>query len=229
MDIVRILKYIPFWFFIIVPMCLFAHGVPTGDQGYIQEINGVNFIPFMYLGAKHMVTGYDHLLFLVGVIFFLYRLKDIGIYVSLFAIGHSSTLLLGVFADIHINGFIIDAIIGLSVVYKALDNLGAFQQWFGVKPNTKISTFIFGLFHGFGLAAKIIEFELDTNGLFTNLIAFNIGVEVGQLLALSAILILISYWRKRSSFLIHAYSANVILMTLGFTLSGYQLFGYFNS
>jgi len=229
MDIVRILKYIPFWFFIIVPMCLFAHGVPTGDQGYIQEINGVNFIPFMYLGAKHMVTGYDHLLFLVGVIFFLYRLKDIGIYVSLFAIGHSSTLLLGVFADIHINAFIIDAIIGLSVVYKALDNLGAFQQWFGVQPNTKISTFIFGLFHGFGLAAKIIEFELDTNGLFTNLIAFNIGVEVGQLLALSAILILISYWRKRSSFLIHAYSANVILMTLGFTLSGYQLFGYFNS
>jgi len=229
MDIIRILKNIPIWFFIIVPMFLFAHGVPTGDQGYIQEINGVNFIPFMYLGAKHMVTGYDHLLFLVGVIFFLYRLKDIGIYVSLFAIGHSSTLLLGVFADIHINAFIIDAIIGLSVVYKALDNLGAFQQWFGFQPNTKISTFIFGLFHGFGLAAKIIEFELDTNGIFINLIAFNIGVEVGQLLALSAIFILISYWRKRSSFLIHAYSANVILMTMGFILSGYQLFGYFNS
>ncbi|MDP7437743.1 MAG: HupE/UreJ family protein [Candidatus Marinimicrobia bacterium] len=223
------LKNILIWFFIIAPMFLFAHGVPTGDQGYIQEINGVNFIPFMYLGAKHMVTGYDHLLFLVGVIFFLYRLKDIGIYVSLFAVGHSSTLLLGVFADIHINAFIIDAIIGLSVVYKALDNLGAFQQWFGVQPNTKISTFIFGLFHGFGLAAKIIEFELDTNGLFTNLIAFNIGVEVGQLLSLSAILILISYWRKRSSFLIYAYSANVILMTMGFMLTGYQLFGFFNS
>ena len=229
MDIVKILKNIPIWFFIIVPMFLFAHGVPMGDQGYIQEINGVNFIPFMYLGAKHMVTGYDHLLFLVGVIFFLYRLKDIGIYVSLFAVGHSSTLLLGVFANIHINAFIIDAIIGLSVVYKALDNLGAFQQWFGVQPNTKISTFIFGLFHGFGLAAKIIEFELDTNGLFTNLIAFNFGVEVGQLLALSAILILICYWRKRSSFLIHAYLANVILMILGFMLSGYQFFGYFNS
>jgi hypothetical protein len=209
-------------------MFLFAHGVPTGDQGYIQEINGINFIPFMYLGAKHMVTGYDHLLFLVGVIFFLYRLKDIGIYVSLFAIGHSSTLLLGVFADIHINAFLIDAIIGLSVVYKALDNLGAFQQWFGFQPNTKITTFIFGLFHGFGLAAKIIEFELDKNGLFTNLIAFNIGVEVGQLLALSAILILISYWRKLPSFLTYAYSTNIVLMILGFILTGYQLFGFFN-
>jgi hypothetical protein len=228
MEIIRILKNIPIWFFIIAPMFLFAHGVPTGDQGYIQEINGINFIPFMYLGAKHMVTGYDHLLFLVGVIFFLYRLKDIGIYVSLFAIGHSSTLLLGVFADIHINAFLIDAIIGLSVVYKALDNLGAFQQWFGFQPNTKITTFIFGLFHGFGLAAKIIEFELDKNGLFTNLIAFNIGVEVGQLLALSAILILISYWRKLPSFLTYAYSTNIVLMILGFILTGYQLFGFFN-
>ena len=228
MEIIRILKNIPIWFFIIAPMFLFAHGVPTGDQGYIQEINGINFIPFMYLGAKHMVTGYDHLLFLVGVIFFLYRLKDIGIYVSLFAVGHSSTLLLGVFADIHINAFLIDAIIGLSVVYKALDNLGALQQWFGFQPNTKITTFIFGLFHGFGLAAKIIEFELDKNGLFTNLIAFNIGVEVGQLLALSAILILISYWRKLPSFLTYAYSTNIVLMILGFILTGYQLFGFFN-
>ena len=229
MEIIRILKNIPIWFFIIAPMFLSAHGVPTGDQGYIQEINGINFIPFMYLGAKHMVTGYDHLLFLVGVIFFLYRLKDIGIYVSLFAIGHSSTLLLGVFADIHINAFLIDAIIGLSVVYKALDNLGAFEQWFGFQPNTKITTFIFGLFHGFGLAAKIIEFELDKNGLFTNLIAFNIGVEVGQLLALSAILILISYWRKLPSFLTYAYSTNIVLMILGFILTGYQLIGFFNS
>jgi hypothetical protein len=217
------------WVFILMPVFLLAHGVTIGDAGYIQEITGINFVPFMYLGAKHMVTGYDHLLFLVGVIFFLYKLKDIGIYVSLFAVGHSSTLLLGVFADIHINAFLIDAIIGLSVVYKALDNLGAFQRWFGFQPNTKISTLIFGLFHGFGLAAKIIEFELDSTGLLTNLIAFNVGVEIGQLLALSTILILISYWRKQGNFIKHAYSANVVLMTLGFMLTGYQLFGYFNS
>jgi len=217
------------WLFMLIPVFQFAHGVTTGDAGYIQEISGINFVPFMYLGAKHMVTGYDHLLFLVGVIFFLYKLKDIGIYVSLFAVGHSSTLLLGVFADIHINAFLIDAIIGLSVVYKALDNLGAFQQWFGFQPNTKISTLIFGLFHGFGLAAKIIEFELDANGLFTNLIAFNIGVEIGQILALSSILILISYWRKQGNFMNHAYLSNVILMTCGFILTGIQLFGYFNS
>ena len=226
---IRILKNNLIFIFLLIPVFLISHGIPTGDQGYIQKINGVNFVPFMYLGAKHMVTGYDHLLFLVGVIFFLYRLNDIAIYVSLFALGHSSTLLLGVFANIHINAFIIDAIIGLSVVYKALDNLGIFHQWFGVQPNTKISTLIFGLFHGFGLAAKIIEFEMDSNGLFTNLISFNIGVEIGQLLALSAILILISYWRKKPSFLIYAYSTNIVLMTLGFILTGYQLFGYFDS
>lgn len=213
-------------FLFIVPMGLMAHGVTTGDQGYIMEITGVNFVPFMYLGAKHMVTGYDHLLFLLGVIFFLYRLKDIGLYVSLFAIGHSSTLLFGVFTEININAYIIDAIIGLSVAYKALDNLGAYRRWFGFQPNTKIATLVFGLFHGFGLATKILEFEIAPDGLFYNLIAFNVGVEIGQLIALSSILILISYWRKTGSFVNHAFSANVLLMTAGFILTGYQIAGY---
>ncbi len=127
-----------------------AHNVTEGDAGYIQEIWGVNIIPFMYLGAKHMVTGYDHILFLFGVVFFLYRMKDVGIYVSIFAVGHSTTMLAGVWFGWGINAYIVDAIIGLSVVYKALDNLGAYQRWFGVQPNTKVATLIFGFFpwHG---------------------------------------------------------------------------------
>ncbi|MGH1365606.1 MAG: HupE/UreJ family protein [Calditrichia bacterium] len=204
-----------------------AHGVPEGDSGYIQQISGPHIFPFMYLGAKHMVTGYDHLLFLVGVVFFLFRLSEIGLYVTLFAIGHSSTLLLGVYFDVPANAFIIDAIIGLSVVYKALDNMGAFQRWLGFQPSTKAATFIFGLFHGFGLATKIQEFELSSNGLLANLIAFNVGVEIGQLLALAAILILMGYWRKQSFFFRQAYNANVVLMTAGFILMGIQLTGYF--
>ncbi len=226
------IRYFKIYFvilFFILPAILNSHGVPTGDQGYIQEVSGVKFVPFMYLGAKHMVTGYDHLLFLVGVIFFLYRLKDIAIYVSLFAIGHSSTLLFGVFTGIHVNAYIIDAIIGLSVVYKALDNLGLLKKWLGFQPDTKVSTFIFGLFHGFGLAAKIIEFDLDPAGLLSNLISFNIGVEIGQLLALSTILIIISYWRKRSSYLSYAVATNIILMVLGFILAAQQMFGFYNS
>jgi hypothetical protein len=205
----------------------FAHGFAQGDQGFIQEISGVNIIPFIYLGAKHMVTGYDHLLFLVGVVFFLYRFKEIGIYVTLFALGHSSTLLLGVYFDIPANAYLIDAIIGLSVVYKALDNMGAYQRWFGFQPSTKAATLIFGLFHGFGLATKIQEFEISTDGLLTNLIAFNVGVEIGQLLALAAILIVMSYWRKQQYFLRQAYSANVVLMSAGYMLIGLQLTGYF--
>ena len=220
------IRKVIYGFLFLTPVLLAAHGVTTGDQGYIQEITGINFIPFMYLGAKHMVTGYDHLLFLIGVIFFLYRMKDIGIYVSLFAVGHSSTLLFGVFADINVSAYIIDAIIGLSVAYKALDNLGAYQRWFGFQPNTKIATLVFGLFHGFGLATKILEFEIAPEGLLSNLIAFNLGVEAGQLLALSAILIIISYWRKNGKFINHAYSANVVLMTAGFILTGYQIAGY---
>ena len=206
---------------------IFAHAVTQGDKGYILEVTGVKLFPFAYLGAKHMVTGYDHLLFLLGVIFFLYRLKDIAIYVSLFALGHSVTMLAGVYFNVGINSYLIDAIIGLSVAYKALDNLGAFQRWFGVQPNTKVATLVFGLCHGFGLASKIIEFEIAADGLIPNLLAFNVGVEIGQLLALASILIVMGYWRRNAGFFRHAYNANVILMAAGFLLIGYQLTGYF--
>tara|TARA_R110000803_G_scaffold157079_1_gene221532 strand:- start:347 stop:877 length:531 start_codon:yes stop_codon:yes gene_type:complete len=173
-----------------------------------------------------MMTGYDHILFLFGVIFFLYRMKHIAIYVTLFAIGHSSTMLIGVIFDFGINSFIIDAIIGLSIIYKALDNIGAYQRWFGVQPNTKLATLIFGLFHGFGLASKIIDYEIAADGLVPNLLAFNVGVEVGQLLALGAILVVMGWWRRHPSFLRHAYTANVIMMAAGFTLVGFHLTGY---
>ncbi|MBB6012388.1 hypothetical protein HNR59_001733 [Aquamicrobium lusatiense] len=205
----------------------FAHAVAEGDKGYIQEITGVHLIPFVYLGAKHMVTGYDHILFLLGVIFFLYRPKHIATYVSLFAIGHSTTMLAGVYFNIGINSYIIDAIIGLSVVYKALDNMGAYQRWFGFQPNTKAATLIFGFFHGFGLSTKIIEYNISPDGLVPNLLAFNVGVEIGQLLALSAILIVISYWRWKPSFWKHAYTMNVAMMAAGFVLTGYQIAGFF--
>ncbi|WP_245223309.1 MULTISPECIES: HupE/UreJ family protein [unclassified Ruegeria] len=204
-----------------------AHDVTPGDAGYIQEIWGVHIIPFMYLGAKHMVTGYDHILFLLGVVFFLYRSKDVAVYVSLFAVGHSITMLAGVWFGWGISSYIVDAIIGLSVVYKALDNLGAYQRWFGFQPNTKAATFIFGLFHGTGLATKILDYQIAPDGLLPNLLAFNVGVEIGQLLALAAILIVMGYWRKSAKFFEQAYTVNVVMMTIGFVLMGYQLTGYF--
>ncbi|MBA4337535.1 MAG: hypothetical protein C0421_01665 [Hyphomonas sp.] len=212
---------------LLFPDAAFAHAVAEGDKGYIKEITGVHLLPFLYLGAKHMVTGYDHILFLLGVIFFLYRMKDIGIYVSLFAIGHSVTMLAGVYFNFGINSYIIDAIIGFSIVYKALDNMGAYQRWLGFQPDTKAATLIFGFCHGFGLASKIIDYEISPDGLLPNLLAFNVGVEVGQLLALGAILIAMGFWRRSAGFLKHAYTANVLMMTAGFVLVGYQLTGYF--
>ena len=206
-----------------------AHAVTQGDKGYIQEITGVHLVPFTYLGAKHMMTGYDHILFLFGVIFFLYKFKDIAIYVSLFAIGHSTTMLLGVYFNIGISSYIIDAIIGLSVVYKALDNVGAFQRWFGYQPDTKAATLVFGLIHGFGLASRVQDYEISPDGLVPNLIAFNVGVEMGQLLALAVILIGMSTWRRTASFLRYAYSANIVMMSAGFILVGMQVTGYFVS
>ena len=204
----------------------FAHNVTAGDAGYIQEIWGVHLVPFAYLGAKHMVTGYDHILFLFGVVFFLYRMQHVAIYVSLFAVGHSTTMLAGVYFGWNVNAYLIDAIIGLSVVYKALDNLGAYQRWFGFQPDTKVATLIFGFFHGLGLATKILDYEIADDGLLANLIAFNVGVELGQLIALGLILIAMSYWRRTSGFWRHAYTANVVMMSAGFVLMGMQLTGY---
>lgn len=207
----------------------FAHGVDDSTKEFLLQNNGVAFIPFLYIGAKHMVTGYDHLLFLVGVIFFLYRTKDILLYVSFFTLGHSVTLLLGVLSNITINSYLIDAIIGLSVVYKGFDNLGGFKQLFGFQPNTKAAVLIFGLFHGFGLASKLQDFQLKKDGLLTNLIGFNIGVELGQFIALVFVLLLLSYWRKSQSFVRFSTLTNTLLMIAGFILIGFQLTGYFNS
>jgi HupE / UreJ protein len=207
--------------------CASAHNVSRNDAKFVQANQGRAVGPFMYLGAKHMVTGYDHLLFLVGVIFFLYRLKDIVQYVSLFTVGHSVTLLVGVLGGVHANSYVIDAIIGLSVVYKAFDNIDGFKRFLGIQPNTKWAVLIFGLFHGFGLATKLQEFALSKNGLVANIVSFNLGVEIGQVLALTAVLIALSYWRTRDGFLRHAFLTNTALMTGGFILTGYQLAGYF--
>jgi hypothetical protein len=204
-----------------------AHPMSGENARFVQGIDGVAVAPFMYLGAKHMVTGYDHILFLVGVIFFLYRAKDVVLYVSLFTLGHSATLLAGVLGGLRVNAYLIDAIIGLSVVYKAFENIGGFERVFGIRPNTRVAVLVFGLFHGLGLATKLQEFTMSSEGLVANILSFNVGVEIGQVLALSAVFLLLSAWRARPSFERHAFMTNTALMTGGFVLAGYQFVGYF--
>ena len=211
---------------VLLPHVADAHNVSKRDATFVQSIDGPAIGAFLYLGAKHMVTGYDHLLFLIGVIFFLYRLQDVVRYVSLFTIGHSVTLLAGVLGNIHANAYIIDAIIGLSVVYKAFENMDGFERFFGGRPDTRIAVMVFGLFHGFGLATKLQEFTVSTNGLITNIVSFNVGVEIGQVIALTIVLLALGYWRTRPGFTRHAFAANTVLMTGGFILMGYQIAGY---
>ena len=203
-----------------------AHPMDARNAAFVQGVDGVAFWPFLYLGAKHMVTGYDHLLFLVGVIFFLYRLRDVLLYVSLFTLGHSVTLLFGVLGSVYVNAYLIDAIIGLSVVYKAFENMGGFERVLKFRPDTRIAVLVFGLFHGLGLATKLQEFTLSDHGLVANILSFNAGVEVGQILALTAVLIGFVYWRTRPGFTRHAFLTNSALMAGGFLLAGYQLAGY---
>jgi hypothetical protein len=211
---------------VVVQPPLLAHGVSSRDAAFVKTIDGPAPAAFTYLGAKHMVTGYDHILFLVGVIFFLYRIRDVVTYVSLFTLGHSLTLLGGVLADIRIDGYLVDAVIGLSVVYKGFENVGGFRTVFGVRPDPRLAVLAFGLCHGFGLATKLQDLALPERGLMANLTSFNVGVEVGQVMALSAVLIGFAFWRSRPSFDRHAFAANTVLMAGGFILIGFQLAGY---
>lgn len=203
-----------------------AHGVSGKDAVFLQGLQGRAIVPLLYLGAKHMVTGYDHLLFLVGVVFFLYRVRDLLTYVSLFTLGHSITLLGGVLGGVHANSFLIDAVIGFSVVYKAFENMNGFTWLLGWQPNTRVAVLVFGFFHGFGLATKLQEFSLSPTGLVGNIVSFNVGVEIGQGLALAAVLIVLSYWRSRAGFARSAFATNAVVMACGFLLVGYQLSGY---
>ncbi|TAJ92547.1 MAG: HupE/UreJ family protein [Gammaproteobacteria bacterium] len=209
-----------------MPLLCQAHGVAADDQGFLLRGAGMRIVPFIYLGAKHMVTGYDHLLYLAGIVFFLYRFKDIAVYVTLFAIGHSTTLLVGVLGGVHANPWLVDAVIGLSVAYKAFENIGGFR-WLGWRLDGRLMVLCFGLFHGFGLATKLQTLTLSDEGLVANILAFNLGVELGQFLALAGIIIAIDLWRRSASFTQNAFAANILLMAAGFTLAGYQLTGYY--
>jgi len=204
---------------------VFAHGVAQNDAAFFLTNVGPAIGPYVYLGAKHMFTGYDHILFLIGVLFFLFRMRDVVAYVSLFTLGHSVTLLTGVLGGVHANAHVVDAIIGLSVVYKAFDNMDGFRRFFGVQPSTRGAVLVFGLFHGFGLATTLQEHAISPDGMLTNMISFNVGVEIGQLLALTVVLIGLDAWRRREGFLRHAFVTNALLMAGGFVLMGYQIVG----
>jgi hypothetical protein len=206
-----------------------AHGVDDLTRRFLEQLTGPAIAPFVYLGAKHMVTGYDHILFLVGVIFFLFTTREVLLYVSVFTIGHSLTLMYGVLAGVSVDAYLIDAIIGLSIVYKGFDNLGGLKRVLGFQPDAKAAVLVFGLFHGLGLATKLLEFSIPTNGLLTNLVAFNVGVELGQFTALACVLLAFAFWRRHPSFAKHAWTSNVLLMSGGLLLIGYQLSGYFIS
>ena len=204
----------------------FAHNIGGSDAAFVAATRGPDPLPFMYLGAKHMVTGYDHLLFLVGVIFFLFRFRDIALYVSLFSLGHSITLLAGVYFKLQVDPHLVDAVIGLSVAYKAFDNLSGFKTLVGVQPDPRLAVFGFGLIHGFGLATKLQALNLNRHGLLANLVSFNVGVEIGQVIALSIILLAMTLWRRSRAFEPTAAGANVLLMLAGFVLAGQQIAGY---
>jgi hypothetical protein len=200
-----------------------AHNVSKEDAELIAGKTGVQFVLYLWLGAKHMVTGYDHLLFLVGVVFYLKNLRTVALFVSLFALGHTITLISGVLLGLDVNPYLVDAIIGLSVAYKGFDNLKGFDKLFGDSPDERSAVFIFGLFHGLGLATKLQDLGLADDGLLPNLVSFNLGVELGQLAALVVIVFALRLLPSRVENAKFGTIVNVGLIVAGFALMAYQI------
>lgn len=205
---------------------VYAHEVSKEDVLELQGLAGLQLGHYVWLGAKHMVTGYDHLLFLLGVIFYINRLRDVLILVSLFALGHSLTLISGVLYAWSVSPYLVDAVIGFSVVYKGFDNLGGFTVFFGERPQEKLVVFVFGLFHGLGLATKLQALAVRDDGLTGNLLAFNVGVELGQVAALFFAVCIFKYIPVLRENRIAANAINIAIVAAGFALITYQLNQY---
>jgi HupE/UreJ protein len=203
----------------------FGHNMSEADQ--IRAAEG-GFLDFFPLGAMHMLTGYDHLLFLFGVVFFLTKFKDILKFVTAFTLGHSITLIAATFLSIQANYFLVDAVIALTVCYKGFDNLDGFKKYFHVKaPNLLFIVFTFGLIHGFGLSTRLQQLTIGEGmNLLTKIIFFNIGVEAGQVAALAIILVALSAWRRTASFERFSAASNTALIIAGSFLVLVQLHGY---
>lgn len=209
--------------FLFIPVTGFAHGVNASDQA---TLNNGNLWSYIYVGAKHMLTGYDHLLFLAGVIFFLNNFKDILKFITVFTIAHCITLTGATYLGINANEHLVDAIIALSVFYKGFENLGGFKKLNIEAPNLLFMIFLFGLIHGFGLSTKLQSFTIDSDNFFLKIFSFNFGVEIGQVLALIPIVILITKLRKQKSYPALYNATNTYLIITGLFLCCYQLYNY---
>lgn len=202
----------------------YAHGMSEADK---QRILDAGLLEYVDLGAVHMLTGYDHLLFLFGVMFFLTNFKDIVKFITAFTIGHSITLIFATLLQIKANYYLVDAVIALTVIYKAFENLDGFKKYLNTSsPNLMYMVFGFGLIHGFGLSTRLQQLPLGHDGLVAKIIAFNVGVELGQVVALAIMLVVLNIWRKRDSFQQFSKASNVGLMALGALLLLMQLHGY---
>lgn len=209
-----------------LPLLAAAHGISDADRQHMLE---GGYLRYISLGASHMLTGYDHLLFLFGVVFFLTTFKDVAKFVTVFTIGHCITLVFATYYKITWNYYLVDAMIALSVIYKGFDNNGGFQKHFQMaSPNLLAAVFGFGLLHGFGLSTRLQQLPLgdDSTAMLLRILSFNVGVEVGQIAALTAMLALLAIWRKRPSFARFSFAANLAIVYAGVYLLFTQLHGY---
>ncbi len=209
----------------LIPAAAIAHGI--SEEARRRMIEGGN-LEYIRLGAEHMLTGYDHLLFLFGVMFFLSRLSDIVKFVSAFTIGHTITLIFATYLQITANYYLVDAFIAVTVAYKGFENLDGFRKYLGTgSPNLLAMVFLFGLVHGFGLSTRLQQLPVaEGGGMLLHILSFNLGVELGQIVALVVMWAVLRVWRQRSHFSVFSKVANSGLIVAGALLLVMQLHGY---
>jgi hypothetical protein len=199
----------------------------TSEKEIITEGGNLRYI---WIGATHMLSGYDHLAFIFGMVFFLTRFNDIVKYITVFTLGHSITLIIATLNAYQVNYFLIDAVIALSVSYIGFYNLDGLKKYFDVKK-TNILSMIFGLglIHGLGLSTRLQELPLSQDNLLLNIISFNIGIEFGQILALAIMLFFMTFFRKLNSFKKYSKFFNIFLIIFGAYLFVIQMYDYINT
>lgn len=184
-----------------------------------------------WIGAEHMLTGYDHMLFLLGVMLFLQRFTQIVAFITAFTVGHTITLLFATLAGISANPYAIDAVIALTVAYKAIENMDGFRRWFGfAPPHLLMMVFVFGLIHGFGLSTRLQSMALASDpDLIAKILAFNVGVEIGQIAALTLMVFVVRAWRSSPAFPTLARATNGVLIVASAALLVQQAIGFVDS
>ncbi len=191
-------------------------GAPVAQQSVRRSPAGhpvwTSIGQFILLGIEHILTGYDHMAFLLALIVIGLSIKEVLKIITAFTVAHSITLLLAAMQVVSLNSRIVESVIAFSICFVALENL------FKKKVNYRwLVTFGFGLIHGFGFASVLQELIVGKSNLLVSVVSFNLGVEVGQLMIFLVLLPVLYLLKSKMEFRKVTFGVSLAIFMLGFT------------